>query len=194
MHLIKTLLSCSNRTKDSLMQLGLDCHSSAAPHSATLVPALQENREALMAALPERVQKPDKPKEFIHYSKLSHKTSTQVPVNILHTREMCLLCYVFFSSLTVGIFCLCQLFHQYKVLNSCYHKFTHTRRPARICLPCLANKKGYFQWNTDMMLFKSSEWSVRISSLWRPGGRTNNKLKTVTSRIYSFIMSWLEFP
>lgn len=75
------------------MQLGVDCPSSAAPHSATLVPALQENREALMAAPSERVQKPDKATEVIHSSKQGPwcKTNTPVPANILHTGEMCLL-------------------------------------------------------------------------------------------------------
>lgn len=70
-----------------------------------------------MATLSERVQEPDEPTEFIHYSKpgLSQKTSTQVPINILHTKEMRLLSYVFFSTFMVGVFCLCQLFHQYKV-------------------------------------------------------------------------------
>lgn len=43
MHLIKNVYIS--------MQLGLDCQSSTAPHSATLVPAFQENREALTAAL-----------------------------------------------------------------------------------------------------------------------------------------------
>lgn len=93
------------------MQLGLDCHSSAAPHSATLVPAFQENREALMAVLSERVQEPDEPTEFIHYSKqgLSQKTSTQ---HFTHTRNApAILCLL----LNFHGWCLlCQLFHQYK--------------------------------------------------------------------------------
>lgn len=73
---------------------------------------------------------------------------------------------------------------------------THTGRAARMWIIHAwqtKKKKGYFQWNTDMMLFKSSEWSVKISGLCRPGRRTNDKFKTVTSRVYSFIhvLTWI---
>lgn len=101
------------------MQLGLECHCSAAPPSATLIPAFQKNREALMAALSERVQELDLQSLFTTQNKACHIRQAHKSLLTLYTQEKCACFPVFFSSFMVGVFCLCQLFHQYKVLNCC---------------------------------------------------------------------------
>lgn len=95
----------SYRTEDSLMQLGLDCHFSAAPHSYQ---PFHKNREALMALLSYKVQGPGKPTDFIHYSKqgLSHKTKTQVPSNFLRTTTVCLLLCLLVLHIWLLLICL----------------------------------------------------------------------------------------